>query len=327
MLSLGHGKFRIDGIERMRQRPIGDLVLALNNLGAQISGERLSFGGPRSICPPLEIQASGLHGGKTKIRGDISSQFLSGLLMSAPYASESVEIFVDGPLHSKPYIDLTIGVMADFGIEVKRDDYSRFFLTPQKYKYRKVYPIESDASTASYFFAAPVICGGWVEVNNISKATRQGDIGFLEVLTQMGCEVTEGKNSIRVTGPDKILGVDVDMSDISDTAMTLAAIAPFAETPTTIRGIASSRFKETDRISATITELRRMGVQVDEYPDGMMIYPCKNIRSARIQTYDDHRIAMAFALIGLCIPGVEIQNPNCVSKTFPDYFKVLESLL
>jgi 3-phosphoshikimate 1-carboxyvinyltransferase len=186
--------------------------------------------------------------------------------------------------------------------------------------------IESDASAASYFFAAPAICGGWVEVANLSRIARQGDIAFLEVLEQMGCIVGEVPGAIKVSGPEHLLGVDVDMSNISDTSMTLAAIAPFAETPTTIRGIASSRVKETDRVAATVTELRRLGIKVAEHPDGMTIYPCKEIQPTKIHTYDDHRMAMAFALVGLRVPGIEIENPGCVAKTFPNYFDVLEQL-
>jgi 3-phosphoshikimate 1-carboxyvinyltransferase len=186
--------------------------------------------------------------------------------------------------------------------------------------------IESDASAASYFFAAPAICGGWVDVTNLSRAARQGDIAFLEILEQMGCTVDEVPGAIRVSGPEHLRGLDVDMSNISDTSMTLAAIAPFAETPTNIRGIASSRVKETDRVAATVIELRRLGIKVEEHPDGMTIYPCKEIQPVKIRTYDDHRMAMAFALVGLRVPGIVIENPECVAKTFPNYFEVLEQL-
>jgi 3-phosphoshikimate 1-carboxyvinyltransferase len=323
MLTLGHGVYHLDGIERMRQRPIGDLISALNKLGANVTG---TFTDHASICPPVTVRANGLLGGQASTRGDISSQFLSGLLMVAPYAQKAVEISVDGPLHSRPYIDLTLGVMADFGVKVQREGYARFFVAPEPYRAPGTYTIESDASAASYFFAAPAICGGWVEVANLSRSARQGDIAFLDVLVQMGCSVTEVPGAIRVTGPERLRGVDVDMSDISDTSMTLAAIAPFAKTPTTIRGIASSRVKETDRVAASVAELRRLGVQVDEHPDGMTIEPCKEIRPAKIQTYDDHRMAMAFALVGLRVPGIEIENPGCVAKTFPDYFDVLALL-
>jgi 3-phosphoshikimate 1-carboxyvinyltransferase len=323
MLTLGHGEYQLDGVERMRQRPIGDLVWALRKLGANLEG---TLADQKSVCPPVTIHAAGLPGGKTAMRGDVSSQFLSGLLMVAPYAQNQVEITVEGPLHSKPYIDLTLSVMADFGIEVQRDGYLNFYVKPAIYRSPGTYHIESDASAASYFFAIPAICGGWVEVANLSRSARQGDIAFVDILAQMGCTVSEFADAIRITGPDHLIGVDVDMSNISDTSITLAAIAPFAETPTTIHGIASSRLKETDRIAATVTELRRLGIQVDEFADGMTIYPCKDIQPAQIQTYDDHRMAMAFALVGLRVPGIEIYNPGCVAKTFPDYFDVLEKL-
>ena len=333
-LALGIGSYSLDGIARMRQRPIGDLISALNHLGAQINGtshdstliEGGYLAGSRSLYPPVHIRANSLPGGETTIRGDVSSQYLSAVLMVAPKAQEPVRITVDGPLHSKPYIDLTLGVMADFGVSVHRQGYEMFKVEPQAYHSPGEYWIESDASAASYFFAAPIVCGGWVEVANISLASRQGDIAFLSVLEKMGCDVIDKGTGIRVMAPPQLTGIDIDMSDISDTAMTLAVIAPFASSPTTIRGIASSRLKETDRISATCTELKRLGIKVDEHPDGLTIFPCEQIRPADIQTYDDHRIAMAFSLIGLRVPGIRIENPQCVAKTFPGYFQVLDQL-
>ena len=318
MLTLGRGQFTLDGEPRMRQRPIGDLVVALNKLGARIEAP--------TGCPPVTIHANGLPGGKTAIRGDTSSQYLSGLLMTAPYAQTSVEIEVVGPLFSRPYIDLTLGVMADFGVDVQRVDYERFRVHQGQYKTPGRCAIESDASAASYLFAAPAICGGWVEVEHLSRQARQGDVAFLDVLAEMGCIVAESPAAIRVTGPARLRGADVNMADIPDTAQTLAAIAPFAETPTTIRGIASARHKETDRIAATCSELSRLGVRVDEHPDGMTIHPCNAVRPARIQTYKDHRMAMAFAIVGLRVPGIEIEDPACVAKTFPNFFDVLGQL-
>lgn len=341
MLTLGQGHYRLDGVARMRQRPIGDLVVALNNLGAQVtantpdsqSGRYRPTPTPTALtadrhaqCPPVTIQAAGLPGGMTPIRGDTSSQFLSALLMVAPQASQPVEITISGPLHSRPYIDLTLDVMADFGVLVERQGYQAFHAVPQSYNSPGEYWIEGDASSASYFFAAPAICGGWVTVENLSRASRQGDISFVDILAKMGCSLSETGGGLQVMGSQQLRGVQVDMADISDTAMTLAAVAPFAATPTTIRNIASSRLKETDRITATCTELRRLGVQVDEYPDGMVIYPCDHFQPATIQTYDDHRMAMAFSLIGLRVPGVQIENPACVAKTFPNFFEVLDGL-
>jgi 3-phosphoshikimate 1-carboxyvinyltransferase len=279
------------------------------------------------VCPPIKITSAGLAGGNTKIAGNISSQFLSALLMIAPYAHTTVSIDIITELYSKPYVDMTLAIISDFGVEIDRDDYHRFVVHPSCYNTpRGEYPIESDASAASYFFAIPAICGGTIHVENITRWAKQGDVQFLDVLTRMGCTVTESENSIAVSGPTKLTGIDIDMSDIPDTAQTLAAAAPFAASPTRIRGIASARLKETDRISATCSELNRIGVRVDEHDDGLTIYPCSEIQPAIIRTYNDHRMAMAFSLIGLRVPGIVIENPGCVSKTFPNYFDVLETL-
>ena len=317
-LTLGYGEYILDGEPRMRERPIGDLVDALHQLGVELEAT--------NNCPPVEIFAKGLPGGKTKIAGNISSQFLSALLMVAPYAKSTVEIEVTTELNSKPYVDMTIDIMQDFGVQVERQRYERFVIKPSSFSPLSSYSIESDASAASYFFSAPAICGGTVRVENISRHSKQGDIAFLDILQQMGCRINEDHNSIEVIGTSSLKGIDVDMRDIPDTAQTLAVIAPFASSPTRIRGIASARLKETDRVHAACTELVRLGVRVEEHEDGMTIYPCDEIQPARIQTYNDHRMAMAFSLIGLRIPGIKIENPLCVSKTFPNYFEVLDSL-
>ena len=317
-LTLGNGEYVLDGELRMRERPIGDLVVALEQLGATLE--------TKSSCPPVKITASGLDGGRTKIAGNISSQFLSALLMIATYAQSPVEIEVTTELNSKPYVDMTLSIMRDFGIEVQRDGYQFFKIPITNYESRVMYPIESDASAASYFFAAPAICGGTVCVENISRRSVQGDVAFIDVLEKLGCKVDETDHSISVTCSTELRGLDVDMCDISDTAQTLAVIAPFASSPTRIRGIASARVKETDRVHATCTELARLGVKVIEHEDGMTIYPCDDFRPATIQTYNDHRMAMAFSLIGLRVPGIAIENPGCVSKTFPNFFEVLETL-
>ncbi|MCC6300489.1 MAG: 3-phosphoshikimate 1-carboxyvinyltransferase [Anaerolineales bacterium] len=334
-LTLGHGKYIIDGDARMQERPIGDLVDALADLGATISPLPLGEGRVRAISIPIQITSSGLLGGKTKIAGDISSQFLSALLMVAPYARSPIEIELTTELNSKPYVDMTIAMMKDFGVEVEKDDYKSFCIPLASYKLqdtqlvtRNSYPIESDASSASYFFAAPAICGGTVKVENISRHSKQGDIAFLGILEQMGCVITETNNAIIVhrASRSSIVGIDVDLRHLPDTAQTLAAIAPFADSPTRIRGIASARVKETDRIHATCTELQRLGVRVEEHDDGMTVYPTFNLQPANIQTYNDHRMAMAFSLIGLRFDGVTIENPSCVSKTFPNFFEVLGQL-
>lgn len=317
-LALGNGQYILDGEPRMRERPIGDLIEALHQLGVEAEA--------KNNCPPVEIFAKGLPGGKTKIAGNISSQFLSALLMVAPYAQSPVEIELTTELNSKPYVDMTISIMKDFGVQIERQGYNRFIVHPASYLPITNYPIESDASAASYFFAAPAMCSGTVKVENISRRSMQGDIAFLDVLQHMGCSVEEIDHCIQVTGPSELRGIDVDMRDIPDTAQTLAAIAPFAASPTRIRGIASARLKETDRVHAACTELARLGVSVDEHADGMTIHPCAAMRPAVIQTYNDHRMAMSFSLIGLRFDGVTIENPACVSKTFPNYFEVLGTL-
>jgi 3-phosphoshikimate 1-carboxyvinyltransferase len=317
-LTLGRGEYILDGEPRMRERPIGDLVDALAQLGAKLD--------TNNDFPPVKITASGLPGGRARIAGNISSQFLSALLMVSPYAKSRIEIEVSTDLNSRPYVDMTIAIMADFGVQIERDAYKYFTIRPASYLPFTSYQIESDASAASYFFAAPAICGGAVRVENISRDSKQGDIAFLDVLRSMGCIITEGDHFIEVTGTEQLKGVDVDMRDIPDTAQTLAAVAPFASTPTRIRGIASARVKETDRVHSTCTELARLGVRVEEYEDGMTIYPCQTFTPVTVQTYNDHRMAMAFSLLGLRVSGVSVNNPACVSKTFPDYFEVLETL-
>lgn len=324
--TLGNGEYILDGEPRMRERPIGDLVEALTQLGAKVESMQSAEGRMQNICPPVKIIGNGLPGGKTKIAGNISSQFLSALLMVAPYAQSPIEIELTTELNSKPYVDMTISIMKEFSVEIEREGYSNFTVRPASYLPITNYQIESDASAASYFFAAPAICGGTVKVENISRNSVQGDIAFLDVLQRMGCVVTDSDNSIMVHCPSSIDGIDIDMRDIPDTAQTLASIAPFADSPTRIRGIASARVKETDRVSATCTELKRLGVRVDEHEDGMTIYPCSNFKPANVKTYNDHRMAMAFSLIGLRFDGVTIENPSCVSKTFPNFFDVLETL-
>jgi len=317
-LTLGNGEYILDGDARMRERPIGDLIDALHQLGVELEAT--------NNCPPVEIFAKGLLGGKTKIAGNISSQFLSALLMVAPYAKAPIEIEVTTELNSKPYVDMTIAIMQEFGVEIERDNYKHFIIHPMAYSPLSPFGIESDASAASYFFAAPAICGGTVRVDAISRKSKQGDIAFLDILEQMGCAINEGENFIEVTSMQNLQGVEVDMRDIPDIAQTISAIAPFASSPTRIRGIASARVKETDRVHATCIELERLGVRVEEHEDGMTIYPCDEIQPTTIQTYNDHRMAMAFSLIGLRVNGVSIENPSCVSKTFPKFFEVLDSL-
>lgn len=315
--ALGHGRYRLDGNERMRQRPIADLLAALNQLGAHARCEQ------ETSCPPVVIEAQGLAGGTAVVETSLSSQFLSALLMAAPGAKSNVVIRLSGTPVSEPYIDMTLGVMARFGVVVDTSHPGCFRISPERYKGGR-YQIEPDASAASYFFAAAAITGGEVTVNGLAQFALQGDVHFVEVLEQMGCGVHWGRDSITLHG-GPLKGIDVDMNAISDTAQTLAAVAVFADGPTRIRNVAHMRVKETDRVAAVVTELRRLGIAVDEAPDGFTVYPGVP-QPAEIHTYDDHRMAMSFALIGLKAPGIRIQNPECTAKTYPKFFSDLESL-
>ncbi|HWV23659.1 MAG TPA: 3-phosphoshikimate 1-carboxyvinyltransferase [Thermomicrobiales bacterium] len=322
-VALGHGTYRLDGVPRMRERPIAPLLDALNQLGANATSEE------GTGCPPVRIVASGLPGGETTLAGDKSSQYFTGLLMAAPYAAQGVTITVDGELVSRPYIEITADVMAEFGVEAEIDDetWRTFRVAPgQTYTGRR-YHIEPDASNASYFFAAAAITGGQVAVEGLGTDSLQGDLDFVDVLEAMGCEIEMTDNETIVRGPvgGKLKGGEFDMSEISDTAQTLAAIAPFADSPVTIRGVAHNRIKETDRISAVATELRKLGQVVEEFEDGMTITP-QRVTPADIETYDDHRMAMSFAVTSLRAHGVRILNPECTAKTFPHFFDRLTEL-
>lgn len=320
LVSLGHGEFRLDGVERMRERPIGDLAESLAELGVRIEHEQ-SAG-----YPPLVIRARGLAGGTAKINGSISSQFLSGLLMAAPYAAEPIRVAVQGTLVSVPYINMTIRVMRAFGAEANVDPGFERILISNDCRYGgRDYAIEPDASAASYFFAAAAISGGRVTVDGLSKESLQGDVRFCECLEKMGARVVYASDSITVEG-GPLCGIDVDMNDISDTVQTLAVTALFAEGRTRIRNVAHIRHKETDRIAATATELRKLGAVVTELDDGMEIEP-RPLHGAEIDTYNDHRMAMSFALAGLRTPNVVIRDPGCTVKTYPGFFADLEQLV
>lgn len=322
-MALGQGEFLVDGVARMRERPIGDLIRALQQLGVGIE----SVAG--NDCPPLRVSARGLHGGTSTIRSDISSQFLSGLLMASPAAAgDETRILLEGPILSAPYIAITTAMMRQFGVSVDEKEGGREYRIPgrQTYRAQETYTVEPDASSASYFFAVAAITGGCVRVSGIGTNSLQGDAAFVDVLEKMGCRVNRGADFLEVQGAERLQGITVDMNAISDTVMTLAAVAPFAESPVIIENVAHIRHKETDRIAAVVTELRRLGVMVEEREDGMTIYPAGQITPAEIHTYDDHRMAMAFSLVGLIAPGIVIRDPGCVAKTFPDYFERLETL-
>lgn len=319
LATLGQGEFRLDGVERMRRRPIADLLEALRQLRADAYSEH------DNDCPPVVVHGHGLPGGTALVRGDISSQFLSGLLMAAPGAQSEVNIKVDGDLVSQPYVLMTLAVMRSFGVVVAAADELRRFQIVAPKAYRACdYEIEPDASAASYFWAAAAITGGRVTVEGLSRGALQGDVAFCDCLAQMGCEVTYEENAISVAG-GALQGVDVNMNAISDTVQTLAAVALFAKGSTTISGVGHIRHKETDRIGDLARELRKLGADVDELPDGLRITPGE-LRPAVVTTYDDHRMAMSLALVGLRQAGVVIDNPQCTAKTYPKFFDDLARL-
>lgn len=316
LVALGRGRFRLSGVERMHQRPIQDLLDALNALGARAASET---GDGR---PPVVVEADGLPGGAARVRGDISSQYLSGLLMTAPYARRPVALDVRGQLVSQPYVRMTLDVMAAFGVDAPTDAAMSRFEIPNAHGYRpREYAVEPDASAASYFFAAAAITGGRVTVEGLSRDSLQGDVGFCECLKQMGCAVEYNADSITVAG-GPLRGIDADMNAISDTVQTLAAAALFAQGPTRVTGVAHNRHKETDRIGDLATELRKLGAAVEEHEDGLTITPGP-LRAATLDTYRDHRMAMSLALVGLRQEGIVINDPGCVEKTYPRFFRDL----
>jgi 3-phosphoshikimate 1-carboxyvinyltransferase len=320
LATLAHGEIRLDGTERMRERPLAPLIDGLAELGVDIRSET------GNGCPPVVVRSAGLPGGTLRMRGDVSSQYFSAVAMILPYANTPLTIEVLGELVSKPYIDMTAGTMAAFGVTLYHDNYQRLWIEPgQRYQSRR-YVVEPDASAASYFFALAALTGGTITVENLPPSSRQGDLAFVDVLEQMGCHVERGVDDVTVTGVLPLGGIDIDMNAISDTVPTLAAIAPFASGPVIIRNIAHIRVKETDRIAAVATELRRMNVDVDELDDGLVIRP-STPAPATIQTYDDHRMAMSFAIAATQVPGTSIADPGCVAKTVPGFWDLLFPLL
>ncbi|TKB57519.1 3-phosphoshikimate 1-carboxyvinyltransferase [Ferrimonas aestuarii] len=315
-LAIGTGEFLLTGEPRMKERPIGHLIDALAPLGAKI--DYLEAEG----YPPLKIQAQDLNGGTVEIDGSISSQFLTALLMAAPLLTETLTIKMKGELVSKPYIDITLGMMARFGIEVDNQNYQSFTIKAgQQYRSPGRYLVEGDASSASYFLAAAAI-GGEIEVRGVGRASLQGDKHFADVLEAMGAKVEWGDDFIRCSKGD-LKGVDMDMNAIPDAAMTIATTALFAKGPTTIRNIYNWRVKETDRLSAMATELKKVGAVVEEGEDFIRVEPVMDLRHAEIETYNDHRIAMCFAMLAVGGQEVTILDPGCTAKTFPDFFERL----
>lgn len=318
-LSACQGKFTLDGVPRMRQRPIGDLLKAL----AQLGGQARSLNEQDPNCPPVLIQSTGLTGGRAVVAGGISSQFLSGLMLASPMARQEVVLEVQGELVSVPYVAMTAAVMRAFGASVSGQASGPFRIdTGAKYRAAN-FPIEPDASAASYFWAAAAIAGGQATVTGLSKNSLQGDVKFCQVLEQMGCQVDYRADAVTVTSGTTLSGVDVDMSDISDTVQTLSAVALFANGPTRVRGVAHNRVKETDRISDLARELRRLGARIVEFEDGLQIEPPSSVQASQIKTYHDHRMAMSLALVGLRAEGIVIEDPDCTAKTYPGYWEDL----
>jgi 3-phosphoshikimate 1-carboxyvinyltransferase len=366
MVSLGHGRFRLDGVPRMRERPIEDLLTALRQLGVAAASEH------GNGCPPVLVDANGLNGGTVRIKGNVSSQFLSGLLLAAPFARADVAIEIDGPLVSWPYAWMTVQMIRNWGLRIRQQgkliaqsarltgyqcewgarlaeqSEAVCFLVPgRQYEslpdlrklaesgsighgldprlpWLREYDIEPDASAASYFWAAAAMTGGKVTVPGLCRKSLQGDVRFADLLRDMGCIVDDNPSELTVQGAP-LHGIDADLNDISDTVMTLAAVACFADGPTTIRNVAHIRNKETDRLAALACELRKVGALVEEFSDGLTIMP-RPLQGAEIDTYNDHRMAMSMALIGLRVPGIVIKDPGCVAKTYPGFWNDLEKL-
>ena len=317
LAALGEGEYLLTGTERLCQRPLGELLEALGQVGVRAVSER------GDGCPPVRV-TGGLTGGKAQLSGAISSQYLSALLFIGPLAPKGLEIEITGELVSRPYVDLTLEVLGDFGISYYREGY-RYFELPGGQSYLpRDYVIEADASSASYFWAAAALTGGRVTITNLSLESSQGDAAFPEVLGRMGCAIESTPAGLTVQG-GPLQGVTVDMSTMPDLVPTLAVLAAFAAGDTVITGVAHLRHKESDRLHAVATELGKLGIEARETPDGMVIRGGAP-RGAVIHTYNDHRIAMSFAVAGLKIPGVAIEDPECVAKSFPDFWQFFQQL-
>ena len=320
-IATGDGVVTLTGIERMKQRPIKDLAEALISMGVNVEyTENKGF-------PPIKINACGVKAKEVVVKGNMSSQYLTSILMAAPYSENDITIKIDGNLVSIPYVNITIKMMEDFGVTVENRDNKEFFIkSGQKYK-AKDYIVEGDCSSASYFFGMAAITKSCIKVNNVKKDAMQGDIKLLEVLQKMGAEVKYGDNYVIVNGTDTLNGITVDMHHMSDVAQTLSVVAMFAKGKTEIQNVYNMRIKETDRIKAVYNELTKLGAKVTELNDGLIIEPSDTYNEGiEIDTYDDHRMAMSFSLAGLKIKNTTINDPGCVSKTFPNYFDEFEKI-
>ncbi|TMH47290.1 MAG: 3-phosphoshikimate 1-carboxyvinyltransferase [Betaproteobacteria bacterium] len=320
-LAFSEGEYFVSGVPRMHERPIGDLVDALRSIGA-----RIDYRGKPGF-PPLAIHPAKLRlDAAVPVKGDVSSQFLSALLMALPLAGGDATIEVRGELISKPYVEITLNVMRRFGVAVERDGWSRFHIPRARYSSPGTIYVEGDASSASYFLAAGALGGGPVRVEGVGRESIQGDVRFADVLEAMGANVRMGDGWIECAGRGRLHPIDMDLNHIPDAAMTAAVLALFADGPSRLRNIASWRVKETDRIAAMAAELRKLGAQVEDGSDYLRIVPGELKPGVAIDTYDDHRMAMSYALVALGGVPVRIKNPECVAKTFPDYFAALASI-
>jgi 3-phosphoshikimate 1-carboxyvinyltransferase len=316
--ALASGTVRVDGSPPLRARPMGPSIDALRGLGVEV----IDAGAPGHL--PVDVSGGPVPGGEIAVPGDASSQFLSGLLLAAPAMRTGLTIRLVGELVSQPYVDMTVAVMDAFGVTVGRPDERTWVVEPQTYRGAS-YRIEPDASAASYVFALAAISGGRVQVEGLGAGSLQGDVAFVDLLERMGARVERSADTVTVQGTGTLHGIEADLSQISDTAQTLAVVAAFADSPTRLTGIGFIRHKETDRIGNVVAELRRAGIDADEEPDGFVVHPGA-VRPATIETYDDHRMAMSFALLGLRAPGIRIADPGCVAKTFPGYWAMLDGL-
>ena len=317
LTALGEGEYRLTGSPRLCERPMGELLEALAQLGVK------AYSTKGDGCPPIVVQG-GLKGGRARLSGSISSQYLSALLFISPLSPQGVEIEITGDLVSRPYVDLTLEVLGDFGVSYFRQGYRFFHLPGGQCYLPQDYAIEADASSASYFWAAAALTQGRVTITNLTPDSSQGDVGFIKVLERLGCRLSAGDEGLTVTG-GPLQGIEVDMATMPDLVPTLAVLAAFAQGETLITGVAHLRHKESDRLAAVAAELQKMGIAVQETPDGLRITGGQP-QGAVIDTYQDHRIAMSFAVAGLKAPGTVIKDPESVAKSFPEFWEFFAKL-
>ncbi len=321
LVALGKGHYTLTGDPRLCERPVGALLAALKALGVDARSER------NNGCPPVIIDADGLAGGEIRLKDIESSQFVSSLLIAAPYAAKNMAVILEGRTVSMPYIDMTVEVMRHFGATVSTPAPDRFEISSGKAYRGRDYAIEGDVSSASYFFLAAALCRGKVRVLNVNPATHQGDIGALTIMESFGCTAVRGDRWIEVEGKPMQSGdLVIDMGNLPDMVPTIAVLAAFRKGRTQITNAAHLRLKESNRIESVLTELRRIGCPVEETADGMIIDGGGPLHGAEIETYNDHRIAMSFAIAGLAVPGMVIRNPRCVGKSFPGFWEELDRI-